>query len=103
MNGFQGLIQYKIYAAIDYGRTEVSSAGDYGINRIGYGTNWIAKTCWTGTGMYGQIHVQHSCSYIVGADIELDYNSDITWYNGTNSRKVPNTQSQSMNYSTGRI
>lgn len=89
MSGFTGLTQSEIYAALDAARAEVSQASDYDVNRVYTGTDWITKTYWSDHRKYGQQYQQYSYGYISGSDIELNYNSDITWYDGTSSSQIP--------------
>lgn len=90
MNGFTGLTQSEIYAALDAARAEVGGASDYDVNRAYYGTDWITKTYWSSVTKYGSQYSQHNAfGYIAGSDIELNYNSNITWYDGT-STQTPN-------------
>ena len=90
MHGFTGLTQSEIYSSLDSARAEISRASDYDINRTYSGTDWITKTYWTDHRLYGMQHPQYSYGYISGSDIELNYNSDITWYDGTSASKIPN-------------
>ncbi len=84
MTGFTGLSQSEIYTALDSARTEISSASDYDANKVSTGGDWISKTYWTDTDMYGQQYYDEDwLGYVTDSDIELNYNSNITWYDGT--------------------
>lgn len=90
MNGFTGLTQSEVYAGLDYARAEISQASDYDIYRTYSGPNWITKANWSDLSQYGLHHPEYFLGYISGSDIEINSNSDITWYDGTNWRDEPN-------------
>lgn len=84
MTGFTGLSQSEIYTAIDSARTEVGSSSDYHADKVTTGSDWITKTYWSDTSHYGSQYPAHDwLNYVSGSDIELNYNSNITWYDGT--------------------
>ena len=78
MNGFSGLTQSEVYAALDSARAELTQASDYDVGRVNHGGDWITKTYWSDTRKYGHQTPQIGHGYITGSDVELNYNSAIT-------------------------
>ena len=90
MTGFTGISGSEIYDALDEARTAVGEGSDYHADKVTNGGNWITKTYWTDVTKYGAQHPSHDwLNYVDGSDIELNYNSNITWYDGT-TNTMPN-------------